>query len=149
MIKNYIKCILHILKHKYFVFIQCCKFNIPIRGLLHDLSKFIPDEFFSYAKFNFLGVSRKVSKIDYGTLYHFHRNKHHWTYWVLILDSGEPCPLEMPEKYVYEMVADWIGAGRSKGNDLKYWYSKNKDRMILHDKTKDLIDKIIKERNLL
>ena len=37
--------------HKYWVFRYCCKAGIPVQGLLHDLSKFSPVEFFESVKF--------------------------------------------------------------------------------------------------
>ena len=38
-------------KHRFKVFLLCCKANIPIRGLLHDLSKYTFEEFFETARY--------------------------------------------------------------------------------------------------
>jgi hypothetical protein len=55
--------------------------------------------------------------------------------------------VQMPEIYVREMVADWIGAGRAiTGNrDPREWYEKNKETIILHSETKLLVEKLLSE----
>ena len=47
----YFKYLSYVLRHRWFVFIECCKLGIPWRGLVHDLSKFIPSEFIPYARY--------------------------------------------------------------------------------------------------
>jgi hypothetical protein len=42
--------LLYILDHKVNVLIECWKEGLYIQGITHDLSKFSPKEFFSYAK---------------------------------------------------------------------------------------------------
>lgn len=83
---------------------------------------------------------------------HFKRNKHHWQYWVTPdrtknhshgLGLGvegfidECIPLEIPEKYIIEMVCDWYGAGKAQGNlsKLEERYNKVQDKMVLHPET--------------
>lgn len=53
----------------------------------------------------------------------------------------------MPEKYVREMFADWMGAGRTIFGrwEVREWFSKNNSKMILHENTRRLIDKIFIE----
>ena len=51
MIKNVIKHIKLVTKHKWYVFIFCCKIGMPIRGFMHDMSKFSPTEFFESIKY--------------------------------------------------------------------------------------------------
>ncbi len=38
----------YLLCHKWWVFWYCCLYGIPWRGIVHDLSKFRPDEWFPY-----------------------------------------------------------------------------------------------------
>ncbi len=38
-------------KHRWEVFKLCCKAGIPYRGLVHDLSKYSPTEFWESAKY--------------------------------------------------------------------------------------------------
>ena len=37
--------------HKHWVFYYCCKVGIPFQGLIHDLSKFSPTEFWESVKY--------------------------------------------------------------------------------------------------
>lgn len=54
--------------------------------------------------------------------------------------------LEMPEIYAREMVADWVGAGMAiSGNpNPSLWYEKNKDKIILHSKTRLFVENLIR-----
>lgn len=54
--------------------------------------------------------------------------------------------LPMPEVYAREMVADWVGAGMAiTGNpDPSEWYEKNKDKIVLHDKTRLFVEGLIR-----
>lgn len=57
-------------------------------------------------------------------------------------------PLPMPEKYVREMVADWMGAGRAytgSWDDLPKWLEQNAEKMILHPKTVVLLWGVLSE----
>ncbi len=143
----------YILRHKWYVFVDCCRLGIPWLGIIHDLSKFLPDEWFPYARY-FYGkyphvweiqpaewrfVTRSQEDVetvfDVAWLEHIHRNRHHPQHWVLREDSGALKLLDMPERYLYEMVADWDGAGRALGNadSVAEWYAKNRDRLVLSD----------------
>lgn len=51
------------------------------------------------------------------------------------------CPDPMPDVYRREMLADWRGAGRALGfPDTTGWYEKNRDKMMLHPKTRAWIE---------
>ena len=96
----------YVLRHKWYVFVECCKLGTPLRGILHDLSKFLPSEWFPYARHfygnlpNWDDVKRicptyqyKNTKqgnkdlFDIAWLLHQKRNKHHWQYWLLLEDN--------------------------------------------------------------
>jgi len=49
--RAYISYLKYILRHKWFVFWEACKLGIPWLGLIHDWHKFLPDEFFPYARY--------------------------------------------------------------------------------------------------
>lgn len=49
----------YVWRHKWYVFIECCKLGIPFRGLVHDLSKYRPREWFPYTEY-FYGGERKT-----------------------------------------------------------------------------------------
>ena len=157
---TYLKFLWSLIRHKWFVFIECCKLGMPWLGIIHDWSKFRPSEFVPYARY-FYGkrtmadIPGEIMEIfagerdfveqafDIAWLHHQKRNKHHWQYWLLVNDSDEPQirPLPMPEHYRREMVADWRGAGRAYGNpDTQEWYLKNREKIILHPETRTLVE---------
>lgn len=82
---------------------------------------------------------------DHAWNHHQKRNKHHWQYWFLMLDSGETRVLEMPERYVREMVSDWVGAGRAITGkiEVRAWYRKNAEKMALHSRTRLRVESLI------
>jgi len=145
--------------------IDCFNQGLFWRGIMHDMSKFRPSEFIPYARY-FNGsypseeecdrmrrfcVSHGRTKLqvdrDFNTawLKHIHRNKHHWQYWILREDSGKIIALEMPHKYVGEMISDWNGAGKAisgKENTLE-WYSENRSKIILHIETRHMVETCI------
>lgn len=45
--------------HKRWVFYYCCKVGIPFQGLVHDLSKFSPTEFWESVKY-YQGTSSPI-----------------------------------------------------------------------------------------
>lgn len=156
----YWKYLKYVLKHKWFVFVECCKLGIPLRGLLHDLSKFLPSEFIPYARYfygdypesltvyektHFPNMKNKAcikNDFDYAWLKHQKRNRHHWQYWILKYDDGDLIPMPMPIKYIKEMLADWRGAGKAINgyDDTKSWYLKNKDNIIIHPIVREFIE---------
>ena len=148
--KKYLVYLKYIIFHKWFVFLECCKEGIIWRGIVHDLSKLRISEFIPYA--NFFEKSKQFrdetgyykpidtgdKAFDYAWLLHQKRNKHHWQWWILPEDENGFKVLEMPEKYVKEMLCDWKGAGRAQKNKItcKEWYLINKNKMMLHENTK-------------
>lgn len=147
----------YVLRHKWYVFLWCCHYWIPLAGIVHDLSKFRPREWFPYVdKFyggewpeRHYGDVRAAlgdkytqpwvdARFDEAWNHHQKRNPHHWQYWVLREDSGATKALDMPMRYRKEMLADWRGAGMAiKGKDeTPQWYMKSHDRMILHPDTR-------------
>ena len=138
---NYFK---YIIQHKWFVGIECVKMGMFWHAITHDLSKFLPSEFFPYADKFFSG--------DYAYRYHFvemrfaeawlhhqHRNRHHWDYWVN--SSGTPMPI--PRKYIKQMVADWRGMARKFGDTARSFYEKNKSKMVLNNETVIVLEKLL------
>jgi hypothetical protein len=155
---KFIKYLKYVLRHKWFVFVECAKFGRPFTGLMHDLSKFLPSEFLPYANF-FHGKKAKPVRdetgyykptdtgdldFDYAWLLHQKRNKHHWQWWVLPCDEDGEKLIEIPIKYIHEMVADWRGAGKAQGTpDTLKWYIKNKDKMRIHSESRKIIESLI------
>lgn len=140
------------IKHKYFVFVAGLYVGVPLITLLkHDLSKFYICELPNYGR-QFFGDKSDPEKFDVAWLHHQNSNKHHWEYWIPRTghnkSNGNPVPLDMPEIYVKEMIADWLGAGRAYNKywpDVRNWtwLSSNIDKMILSENTKKLINKTV------
>jgi len=152
--------------HKYYVFQAGLLTGAPFwRLLIHDWSKFRPSEWKPYSR-NFYdedGIKREfvhkddrtpeeeeITQVFFDAMHlHMKRNKHHWNYWVAFKGkSRDLYGLEMPEKYVREMVADWLGASKAKTggwDNILTWYPKNKDSMILHPETLKMTQKIMLE----
>lgn len=151
--KRHLKYLSYVLRHKWFVFVECCKLGIPWLGIIHDLSKFSRVEWGAYARhfFNPDGSKREVrdktgfydpNKLgdDFDRAWNNHQkhNKHHWQYWCSIQITGEPKLLPFPDRYRREMLADMRGASIALGFgvSIKAYYKKNKDKMRLHPETR-------------
>lgn len=129
-IKNLFGHLFLVLKHKWRVFINCAKCGIVWRGLMHDLSKFSPIEFFESVKYfnghrSPIGVCRKEIGVSQAWLHHKGRNKHHMEYW---LDPECEIQPMMPYPYAVECVCDKLAAtrvyaGKDYSSDLplKHW----------------------------
>ena len=153
----------YVLRHKWYVLVECFKYGLYWQGVVHDWHKFLPSEWFPYVGY-FYGEDypeyKTVStyqKTHYGDkwtkewaqerfnkawLHHIHFAPHHWQHWVLREDDGETKVLFMPWKYQREMLADWRGAGRAINgrDDTSQWYTENKGRMMLHPSVRDWIE---------
>ena len=150
---KYISYLKYIIEHKINVGIECFKMGLYFHAFTHDLSKFLPSEFIPYAKFfyetnrekNYNTKDENNINFQKGWLFHQKRNKHHWNYWVSVTRKNEVIPIEMPTKYVKQMIADWNGMARKFGGSTSEYYLKNKGNMILHEKTIEKIEIILKE----
>ncbi len=148
----------YVAAHKWFVFLAACRLGVPWLGLLHDLSKFRPSEFFPYATFFYGPKAKQVrdstgyysphaaespGKVAFQAAWFLHqrRNKHHWQWWVEVKDDGALLMRPIPERYMKEMIADWIGAGRAQGTpDTLGWYRANKGKLWLHPESRTWIE---------
>lgn len=92
--------------------------------IVHDLSKFSVHEAFGYSGYN---RSTGEGKEAFERAWHHHKmyNKHHPEYWLNPNRGGVMEPLAMPNIYALEMIADWIGAGKTYGSTLQEWLPGN------------------------
>jgi len=148
----------YVMRHKWYVFVECWRLGIVWRGVTHDLSKLRPDEWVPYATF-FHGpraIQRRDASgyykptdtgdgaFDFAWLLHQKRNRHHWQWWVIPEDGGGEKMLPMPADDRLEMLADWRGAGRAQGTpDTRSWYMVNRDKMRLHPDTRSWLEREI------
>lgn len=140
----------YVARHKWFVLQACRAVKVSaLRGLAHDLSKLLPSEWFPYVHCFYTPDGSKqyneTPEFNLAWCLHQKRNPHHWQFWTVLMDRGEIVALEMPEKYVREMIADWIGAGRAitGKNEVASWYGKNWYKMILHPSTRMLVEELL------
>lgn len=151
-LKNIVGHFMVITKHKWVVFKLCCKVGQPWRGLVHDLSKYSPTEFWEGVKY-FNGKHSPITdaKKDKGYsqawLHHKGRNKHHTDYWV-DLSAPDKTPI-IPYQYVAEMLCDKLAAGMVyKGKDwtkeyeLDYWLNE-RDKTLVNDQVEALITEFL------
>lgn len=156
---KYLRNLRYLIKHKWYVFLECLKYKLIWQGLIHDWSKFRFSEFIPYAN-HFYGGREKYhpggyykpfdtgdEAFDLAWLLHQHLNPHHWQYWILNEDEGNMKVMEMPLRYAKEMLCDWRGAGRAQGygDNTKEWYIKHKDIMQLHSNTRKWIEDELKD----
>lgn len=139
-----------ITKHKWYVMVACFRAGLYLQGILHDLSKYSITEFCASAKYfqgdkSPIDAEKKANGYSIAWQNHKAKNKHHWHYWT-DFENGELVVLEMPPKYVAEMLCDWVGAGKAynKGrwtiDSFKNWYAQNRNIYYLHTLTREYID---------
>ena len=119
-----------ITKHRHLVFQHCRRCGLFWQGLVHDLSKFSPAEFWVGARY-YQGnrspndAERQATGASSSWMHHKGRNKHHYEYWTdyqkrpdyeywtdYNMGETEPkyCPVPMPNKYIIEMFCDRVAA---------------------------------------
>lgn len=113
----------------------------------HDASKYEDEEFYPYLYHFYPSQAGQDNKIAYDRAWNHHQkhNPHHWQYWILQKDSGEQVLLDMPENYVIEMLCDWSSFQyKNPESTATKWYNDNKDKMLLSENTRSLIEKYLK-----
>ena len=141
----YLRYLWSLLQHKWFVLRASRLVGVPLwRAIIHDRSKFLPTEFFRYAR-NFQGDysqspnDREQVSLEfiYAWLHHENSNPHHWGYWIPRSRKRANKPLPIPETYVRELIADCMGASRTYTGswNIGNWLNENGPKMILHDDT--------------
>lgn len=154
MIKNIIKHIVLVTKHKWWVFKLCCRVGIPWRGLVHDLSKFSPTEFFESVKYyqgnrSPIPIAREKKGFSEAWLHHKARNKHHFEYWV---DSRtKEYAAVIPYKYLAEMACDKMAASKvyngknwTNWSEIEYW-KKERTISIVNPKVDNFLTELFKQ----
>lgn len=145
-----------ITRHRHAVIRHCAKAGILWQGLLHDLSKYSPVEFWYGAKYyqgNRSPNARERELFGYSKawLHHKGRNRHHFEYWTdYNLKAGCTMPVKMPLRYVAEMFCDRVAASKIYKGDryrdtdpLDYFVSGRQHR-VLHPETSDFLEKLLR-----
>lgn len=130
----------------------------------HDQSKLKKMEYPAYDDFFYgpRGINRKDDgsgtngkadddiwmAFNYAWLHHIHSNPHHWQYWVLVNDDKEEgsIALEMPDRYILEMIADWWSFSWRKGDlyEIFNWWNDHNDYILLGETTKEKVLKLLR-----
>lgn len=141
----------YVLRHKWYAFLECCKYRLYWRGVTHDLSKFYPSEWGAYTRsfYNEDGSKKHLAKgekpaLEFALawLHHQKRNNHHWEYWVLVRPGSDDKLMPMSDRARKEMVADWRAASRAiTGSDnTRHWFMSHKDTIELHTETREWVE---------
>lgn len=138
--------------HRHLVLQGCFRLGLYRQGLLHDLSKYSPTEFFVGAKYYFGNHSpndgeRQDRGFSSSWLHHKGRNKHHLEYWIDYSLEGnhKMAGLEMPVQYVAEMFCDRVAASKTyrgsayTDSDPYDYYMRSLDHYLIHPKTAALL----------
>ena len=152
-----------ITRHKIIVTRGCFAVGLYWQGLLHDLSKYSPTEFFVGCKY-FQGTrspnnaEREEKGYSSAWLHHKGRNKHHMEYWIDYCASKEECGkianggmggMKMPIRYAAEMYVDRVSASKNYQKE-KYtdksaldYYLLGRDVQVLHADTRALLELLL------
>ncbi len=138
-------------QHRKMVLKHCIKAGIPIRGLLHDLSKYSPTEFIPGVLYYQGNRSpnekeREISGYSKAWMHHKGRNRHHFEYWTdysTVTKKMEAVP--MPDIFIFEMFCDRVAASKiyNKGKytddmPLNYFLRARPKRLIADDTARKL-----------
>jgi len=142
-------------KHRKYVRQMCWKMGLFWQGLVHDLSKYSIKELKIYkywtGKVSPHQICREAIGYSPSWIYHYHKNKHHWQFWLDMEDwPDKVIPVKMPYKYVIESFCDMVGASKAynpKNWEPKmlwdYWQTKCKDKRLMHADSEYLLKKLI------
>lgn len=136
--------------HRHLVMISCFRMGLVWQGLTHDLSKYSPTEFLNGAKYYQGNRSPNVAeRADKGYseawMHHKGHNRHHYEYWTDLTPDRVYGPIEVPLRYVAEMVADRIAACKTylgkdyyPGSELDY-LNRATETHLMHPNTVALL----------
>ena len=137
-----------VVHHRRLVRQGCFQVGLYRQGLTHDLSKFSPTEFLTGARY-WQGsrspntAEREEKGFSEAWMHHKGRNRHHYEYWT-DLSPVTRCyePVEMPRKYLVEMVMDrraacmtYQGAAYTDSSALTYFLN-SRERELMNPETR-------------
>jgi len=156
MKKLYYDYLKYVLEHKKNVFKTCWKRKLYLHAILHDVSKFSPQEFMPYAEWfygyhgvklekeynheqlnngmscvsnNYLECKRNFDK---AWEHHYKNNPHHWNYWL----DEKGIPQRMDSKYLSQMICDWEAMSLKFGGFAQEYYLNNYHKIKLERDTR-------------
>ena len=122
----------------------------------HDASKYSPEEYDAYdgyfygpdgIKNNGVATEKVERAFQYAWLHHIHHNPHHWQHWILHNDDKEDgvVILDMPDRYILEMICDWWSFSWRNGNlwSMWNWLADTDGYIQLSEKTTEKVHAIL------
>lgn len=133
--------------HRRLVRMGCFRVGLYWQGLTHDLSKYAPTEFWIGARY-YQGnrspnaAEREEKGFSEAWMHHKGRNRHHWEYWTdMNRETGRYDSVEMPRRYLAEMIMDRIaacktyqGSAYTDASALNY-YERSREKCLIHPQT--------------
>ncbi len=150
-----------ITEHKYLVMKHCFAVGLYAQGLLHDLSKFSPAEFVNGCRYYQGGTrspnngERDAKGYSFAWMHHKGRNQHHYEFWNDYSVNTSPgvypvVPVQMPRRYVAEMLMDRIAASKTYKKDdytrhepLKY-FKNGRGKVLMHPQTAKELERMLR-----
>lgn len=119
----------YLLKHKWYVFLECCKVGLYWRGIVHDWQKFTPTEWMPYTE-SFYGkypyADRPpilVAAFNRAWLHHIHcGGEHHWQHWLMYNIIIGDIQIANDEKDTCQCLSS-LGKNQKFVQDVKRIYS--------------------------
>ena len=144
--------------HKVLVAKGCFKVGLYKQGLLHDMSKYSPTEFWQGVRYYEDGkrspneAEREAYGYSLAWMHHKGRNRHHFEYWSDYNPKTKRVePVEMPVRFLAEMFCDRVAASKIYLQDrydqtcpLDYFQrSTSKKRGMLHPETERQLTELL------
>ncbi len=145
-----------ITKHKLLVMKYCFRLGLYKQGMTHDLSKYMPTELLTGARY-YQGTrspnagEREAKGYSLAWMHHKGRNRHHYEFWTdYSLETKKMEPMPMPTRFVLEMLADRMAASKvykgeayTDSSPLEY-YQQASDHMLIHPKTRKQLEFLLR-----
>ncbi len=145
-----------ITKHKLLVMKYCFRLGLYKQGITHDLSKYMPTELLTGARY-YQGTrspnagEREAKGYSLAWMHHKGRNRHHYEFWTdYSLETKKMEPMPMPTRFVLEMLADRMAASKvykgeayTDSSPLEY-YQQASDHMLIHPKTRKQLEFLLR-----
>lgn len=143
--------------HRHLVLKHCWRCGLLWQGLVHDLSKYSPSEFWLGARY-FQGdrspndAERRATGASRAWMHHKGRNRHHYEYWIdyqLGEKTASYAPVPMPNRYIIEMLCDRVAACETYHRDgfntrqpLEYFESRPAET-LMHPETQEKLSALL------
>ena len=109
----------------------------------HDKSKYGEEEYEPYLEYFYGDKDEDAFNVAWN--HHQKNNPHHWQYWLLREDEGKDIALDIPDKYILEMLCDWNSfVLKNMDYTIMDWYTENKKKIVLSSETKKKLESYIK-----